>query len=71
MSRVQIDLEPDDAHPHPRHYEARRFLIFWRDQFGTIRFVAAPDDDGEWQELMDDISEGQIGVFEEDEPDPG
>jgi hypothetical protein len=70
VSRIQIDLDPDDAHPHRRHYETDRFLVFWRDQFGTIRFVASPVEEEEWASLMDDISDGQIGVFEEDEPDP-
>jgi hypothetical protein len=67
---IRIELEPDEAHPHERHYTSSKFLVFWRDQFGTIRFAAHPPEDDEWIELMDGISEGEIGVFEEDEPDP-
>lgn len=70
MSSIRIVLEPDGAHPHERIFESEKFLTFWRDQFGTIRFVAYPAEDEEWIELMDGISEGEIGVFEEDEPDP-
>lgn len=66
---INITLEPDEAHPHPRQYQSDRFLVFWYDQFGTIRFAAVPAEDEEWAELMDDIADGDVDVFQEDEPD--
>lgn len=69
MSRITIELDPDERHPHHRHYQSERFLVFWLDQFGTVRFAAVPGDDDEWERIMDGIESGEVGILEEDEPD--
>lgn len=53
--------------PTRRRYEvyAVSFCAFWRDQFGTVHFMAT--DDAEWDKLLTGIQNSEIGTFEVDD----
>jgi hypothetical protein len=42
-------------------WHSREFIVFWRDQFGSVNFAAA----GDWEGQIDDISSGVCGAYRE------
>jgi len=62
---LHIRFGYDEERQAQREAYAASFCAFWRDQFGTVHFVAT--DDEEWSNLFDKIEANEIGTFEVDE----